>query len=289
MEVGGQHDPIVSEQLFYDVQDILNGRRRRFAFKISAKKELPLRGYFLCPRCNKKLSGSASKGGSGIKHFYYHCRKGCPERVKANHLNDAFGDYLKSIIFDSEPDILYQQIVKEFYKSGNEEKGNSQKHIEEEIRKNKDRINNAQQMMLDGAILPKDYKDIKDRYEPIIDKLVRQHLSMIEIEAEFKHHLKKGLNRLKELEGLYVEAELEDKQNIVRSLCKEFFVFHENKVRTTKESQLLSLISRFDGQYSGKKNKADRNFNDQPYMVGDIGLLSNKILEELKKISNMKI
>ncbi len=271
MVVKGIHEPLVSEELFNDVQDVINGRRRKFAFKTSAKEELPLRGYFTCPRCNKKLTGSASRGGSGIRHFYYHCTKGCPERAKANDMNDAYGDYLRKIVFDMEVDELYQLITKEFFKSGNENQGQNQKEIQGEIQINKERISNAQQMMLDGKITPEDYKEAKVRYEPMIAKLERQHLSTNTMETEFKYHLKIGLNRLKTLDRLYFEAALDGKQNIIGSICKEYYQFQENEVRTTKESKLLSLISRFDGQHSGKKNKADHNLNDQPYMVGTTG------------------
>jgi site-specific DNA recombinase len=272
LEVNGLHEPIVSEALFYEVQDIINGRRPKFAFKVSAKEELPLRGYLLCPRCNKKLTGSASRGGSGIRHFYYHCTKGCPERIKANEVNEAYEGYLKTLIFDSEPDELYQQITKEFFKLGSENQGQSQKEIQAEILINKERINNAQQMMLDGKISPEDYKDAKGRYEPIITKLERKHLSSTKMEVEFRHHLKIALNRLKNLEKQYIDATLDCKQSLIGSICPEFYIFQENVVRTTKESQLLSLIAQLDGQDRAKKNQADCNFNSQPNWVLPPGL-----------------
>lgn len=183
--VKGLHQPVISEELFNDVQDVLNGRRRKFAFKTSAKEELPLRGYMVCPRCGKKLTGGTSRGGRGIRHFYYHCTKGCPERAKATLVNDAYGNYIRKIVFDAEVDDLYQQITKEFFKSGSDFKGQSQKEIIAEIQLNKERISNAQQMMLDGKISPEDYKEAKARYEPIIAKLERLHLSTNTMEAEF--------------------------------------------------------------------------------------------------------
>ena len=101
------------------------------------------------------------------------------------------------------------------------------------------------------------------------------------MEAEFKHHLKIGL---KSLDRLCFEATLDGKQNIVGSIYKEYYQFQENEVRTTKESKLLSLISRFYGQHSGKKNKADHKLNDQPYMVAPSGETANKFNEHLELI-----
>ena len=43
--VSGLHEPIISEELFYDVQDVLEGRKRKPAYGKTAKKEFPLRGF----------------------------------------------------------------------------------------------------------------------------------------------------------------------------------------------------------------------------------------------------
>jgi hypothetical protein len=63
MIVPGQHEPIISERLFYEVQDVLEGKKRKdLPSHISKKEDLPLRGYFKCTACGKNLTGSASKG-----------------------------------------------------------------------------------------------------------------------------------------------------------------------------------------------------------------------------------
>jgi len=48
-------------------------------------------------------------------------------------------------------------------------------------------------MMLDGLISPDEYRDIKKRYEPIMDGLARDHMGAGEMDGEFKRYLKKGL------------------------------------------------------------------------------------------------
>ena len=64
--VQGQHEAIISESLFYEVQDVLNGKKRIQLVKASTDDNLPLRGYLICPKCGKQLTGSASKG----RHSY---------------------------------------------------------------------------------------------------------------------------------------------------------------------------------------------------------------------------
>lgn len=45
-----------------EVQDALDGRKRKQGTKIVSIDELPLRGFLECSRCSRILTGSASKG-----------------------------------------------------------------------------------------------------------------------------------------------------------------------------------------------------------------------------------
>lgn len=266
--VDGSHEPLITEELFEKVQDVLTGRRRKLAYKICAKEELPLRGFITCPQCGKKLTGSASTGGSGIKHFYYHCTKGCPERTKAFEINDTFSDYLKTIIFKAGIQELYQSIVKSVFTSNSEHKALTQNQIQAEIHKNRERINNAQQMMLDGALSPEEYKEIKKRYEPIIDGLVQEHLGSTQADSEFRKYLKKGLQIVKTLDSVYDTAPLPKKQQLIRSICKENLQFGKKSVRTVTLNRMLELIASVIGGHSQNKNGT----------VSDLSLLSHHVI-----------
>src|SRR5690606_31553747 len=59
--VKGQHDPLISGELFNKVQQILDGNKniQRPNAKILSDENLPLRGFLLCPHCKRNLSGSA--------------------------------------------------------------------------------------------------------------------------------------------------------------------------------------------------------------------------------------
>lgn len=65
--VPGLHEPLISEDLFYQVQEVLDGRGQTYRPKVETREEFPLRGYLLCPMCERKLTASKSKG----RHAYY--------------------------------------------------------------------------------------------------------------------------------------------------------------------------------------------------------------------------
>lgn len=84
--VKGIHEPIITEDLFEEVQAVMESRRRAWPVKQNAREEFPLRGHLICPRCGSKLTGSSSKGNGG-KYYYYHCNPKCGERFKAPEAN----------------------------------------------------------------------------------------------------------------------------------------------------------------------------------------------------------
>lgn len=66
--VDGLHDPLIKASVFYEVQDVLEGRKRKIKTKVVTQDMLALKGFITCPTCGKTLTGSASKG----RKSYYH-------------------------------------------------------------------------------------------------------------------------------------------------------------------------------------------------------------------------
>ena len=94
--VQGIHEPIISEELFYDVLNVLDGKKKAKTKYSLVNDEYPMRGHLVCPRCGKTLTGSSALGNGG-KYFYYHCTKGCKERHKSDGVHHAFELWLNDI------------------------------------------------------------------------------------------------------------------------------------------------------------------------------------------------
>lgn len=254
MIVKGIHEPIISEELFDRVQEVLQGKKR-LAYSCKSKEEFPLRGFITCPQCGKNLTASISRGGSGIRHHYYHCIKGCKERHKANVIHDQFSALLSCITFDQAAEKLYHEITKEVFKSKAEGKSASKGQIQAEIQKNKERINNAQQMMLDGQITAEEYREVKKRYEPLIDKLLKDYLASDNTDSQFRSYLKKGLNLLQNLDSAYHRGGIKEKQAILRSILRKNLKIENSEVRTEELNSTFCLIARIDGAFRAQKKR----------------------------------
>lgn len=80
MEVPGQHPPMITEELFYRVQAILDGRNHNtpamLVRRTHSNPDFPLRRIVRCGRCGQSFTGAWSKGKRSL-YGYYFCIKRC--------------------------------------------------------------------------------------------------------------------------------------------------------------------------------------------------------------------
>ncbi len=90
------HEPLISEKLFYEVQSIINTKKKIVGKTDELKETFPLVGYLTCPVCSRKLRGSISKG-STKRYPYYHCSSTCRVRFKADLINKNYKEKLQGL------------------------------------------------------------------------------------------------------------------------------------------------------------------------------------------------
>lgn len=64
-EKRGDFEPLINEEIFYRVQAALSGMVQMNAPLQRNRRDFPLRGFVLCAKCGRGLTGSWSKGRSG--------------------------------------------------------------------------------------------------------------------------------------------------------------------------------------------------------------------------------
>ncbi len=264
------HEALISEELFYEVQDVLNGRKRKFPAKNILKEELPLRGFLQCRKCGGRLTGSASKGNGG-RYFYYHCSKGCNERFKADEANDLFVKELERISFSKGGIKVFRKIVTDYSKKIGKDLSFSNQQIDVEIKKNQQRIQNAQQLMLDGQLEPSDYRDIKNRFEMAVMELEKKKRAISSLDFNLNEYAASALELVENLPKYFARADLKAKQQIIGSICPEKLVFENKLYRTKRVNEVLALICSADRASSGSKKKLAPVFGSQSNQVPETG------------------
>lgn len=241
--IKASHESLISTELFDEVQDVLNGRKRKFPTRQTAKEELPLRGYLQCKQCGSKLTGSASKGNGG-KYFYYHCQHGCRERFKAEVANKEIIKEFVQISSNNAVIRILKESLDVHLRLSKSDKLQQKARLGEEIEKAKARITNARRLMLDKEIDAAEYKEIKTEYEGEIKKLERKIEEITTLDSDLKEHISFCCELLQNLPKYFSAADLTAKQQILGSILSEKLVFSDNQYRTIKFRNVISLISR---------------------------------------------
>jgi len=139
----GDFEPLVSEDVFEQVQAVLEGRKPIVAPHRRNHPDFPLRRFVRCGHCSTPLTGSWSTGRAN-RYAYYHCRRaGCRAvTVPKADLEAKFIAYLGQLV--SKPEymvLLFQEIVLETWKRTQVEAAEASKMLTrklEELRAAKD-------------------------------------------------------------------------------------------------------------------------------------------------------
>jgi site-specific DNA recombinase len=253
--VQGQHEPLIDEITFYKVQDILTGRKRPNPSKYSTfRKELPLRGFMQCPVCNGNLTGSASRGRSGRRFYYYHCKKGCGERKKAEEINDLFSSILDYLKIDTNGLELSSRVLDQLLHAN--KKGNSEKlsELSKAIEKQNLRLKNARTLMLDGEITSNDYKELKYETEEGLKRLELEQRELKATNIDFTAQINFCIAILSNLDVYFDTGDGETKQKIIGSIFPEKLIFENKKCRTAKINPAISVLHREKKDKNAKKH-----------------------------------
>ena len=121
----GIHEPLIDEETFFKVQDILDGKKRN-APKLTGTKrihpDLFLRKFLICPKCGHALTGAGSKGNGGRYYYYFCCHDHKHLNMRAENMNDMFVKYVGTLKPNETVLQLYEQILADIRDEGNKDK-----------------------------------------------------------------------------------------------------------------------------------------------------------------------
>lgn len=243
--VQGQHEPLISEDLFNKVQLVLDGNKReeRLNTKILSDVNLPLRGFLVCPDCGRNLTGSASKGRTN-RYYYYHCVSSCGFRQKAEVANDIFEEGLFQFELDGGIKNVLKKLLLDNYKKFVQDPMSEKKRIVQEIDKLNARLSVARNKLLSETIDDEEYLDIKKECIGQIEKLEEQLSKDGSDTKKFNvdKTLDKALQYIQNIPKLYKESEIQIKRAVIGSIFPEKLEFDGKSYRTARMNVIANCI-----------------------------------------------
>lgn len=237
----GIHEPIVSEELFNKVQNVLE-HKKKIGMKPKAKSDfLPLRGFLVCPVCGRNWTGSASRGVGG-RYYYYHCQDGCKERVKTDTVHNSFSEWLDGFSFKPEIADLYLQIVEETFKKEDNVREKEIQKLKKEIDEVTASLLKTEKKYINDEIEKDSYLLLKESFKKEENELREYLFELQSTDSGFMEYMKYGCSVLSNLRKCYDSSDLDSKQKLLSSIFPEKLIFENGTYRTAKENELLRLL-----------------------------------------------
>ncbi|MCQ6956984.1 recombinase family protein [Mucilaginibacter aquariorum] len=252
--VDGQHEALISESLFYEVLDVLDGRKRKTSVKIRSMDELPLRGFLICPKCGLMLSGSASKGKTKYFH-YYHCNSKCGARFNAKLVNEKFIEMLNKYSIEPAVCDLYKALIAEAYDFSLGQGRSEVSNYKKQLNGYQDKIARARDLLLAGDLDGTDYKKIKSDSERQITILEGKLVDSSAKKAGIVPLIDKALNNLSKLAQIYQSAGSEAKRHIVSSMFPQKLTFDGEQHRTLVINEAICVFDSVKAVFEPKKDR----------------------------------
>lgn len=240
--VDGQHEPIIDKELFYKVQNVLDNRRRKnYKPKVASDKLLPLRGFLICPLCNKLLTGSASKGA--IKYYhYYHCVSPCKCRYRADMVNELFLDEIRKYIPALEKIETYRTSIMQAWSQETSLIINQRRLLTNEISEIKNGIVYIRSLLTKHELEPQDYREMKTAFDEKLTILESRLINSPKENQNINQLLEKALINLRMMGSRYEEGDTESKRKIVNAIFPENLVFNGFQFHANRLNSLITLI-----------------------------------------------
>jgi site-specific DNA recombinase len=239
----GTHEPIVSQDLFDRVQEMLDEKGRRRTRQ--QKHEWAFHGLVSCGHCGCALTAEIKKG----RYIYYHCtgNKGkCPEKyVREEELAAQFGEALRAIQLDEEVLAWVNTALRQSHQDEKRYHNEMIASLQKQYQRLQDRLDRMYIDKLDGAIS----QDYFDRMSEAFQKERDDILQKIEQhQAAHQTYLEEGV-RLLELAQravfLYEKQEMHEKRRLLDFMCSNS-TWKDGKLtpRYRKPFDLLAVTNR---------------------------------------------
>ncbi|WP_082472480.1 recombinase family protein [Flavobacterium sp. Leaf82] len=266
----GQHEAIISEELFYKVQDVVDGRKKVIRPKVETILDLPLRGFLTCPVCGKVLSGSKSKGRNQY-YAYYHCYKGCTHRSNAEEVNQIFIKELLKYAPKREYKKVYSIIILEAYKEQTRERQNEKSQLLNQIKDYEGRLSKARDLLMTNQIDSADYRDIKSDYGETLVRLQAKYSGLNTDQDDIEKLLNQGIENLFRIHSIYDNSEFVACRDLIGSIYPENLIYDGIGFRTTRINEAVQLMYLINEQLDQNKKETNQNISNLSLMVGDEG------------------
>lgn len=272
--VEGQHEALISEEVFYKVQDVLDGKKRsKPKLEKAINPDLFLRRFIVCPKCGHAFTGSRSKGNGGYYTYYNCCEDAKHMRVRAEDANEAFARYVGCLKPNEAVLRLYEAILLDVQGGAKREIRSEIEAIRKQLNDKRKQIEDAEDLMITDRTHSDRYTRILERYEKEAQEL-ETRITLLETgnRGNIEPKLDYAISLINNLDKYIRDAPIEVKLKLIGSIFDEKIEFDGKTYRTDSYNKVLELIYEQTNELRGERNrKEDSRSENPPFQYPDPG------------------
>ena len=274
--VKGVHEAIISEDVFYRVQDILDGKRKNTPKLTGTKRihpDLFLRKFLICPKCGHALTGAGSKGNGGRYYYYFCCHDHKHLNMRAENMNDMFVKYVGTLKPNETVLKLYEQILADIRDEGNKDKKVEVERLKKELAEQEKLVESVEDKYFSNEIDSNTYQKMLKRYNGVVES-IKSKIEMLTgtIKTNIEPKLKYSISLINNIDTFIADAPVEVKIKLISSMFPEKIEFDGIRYRTKSYNKVLDLIYQETKELRGTKKVSGERCDSFPASVPRAGV-----------------
>jgi site-specific DNA recombinase len=240
--VRGLHQPLISEELFDEVQRFLNGEKPASAPKKKLNPALPLKNFIRCGACGTKLTGGFVTKKNGSRYGYYWCRKaGCRavKSISSVLMECDFKQLLKRLRPTEDTLASFPKIAAKLWAEtqGNVEK--QRNRLTAELNEAKTQKAALLKMRLNGELSREEFEEANADYLRKVDSLTQELHTLESVSARQEAFIRFVEVRLMDISGAWEKAEAENRYRVQTLLFSEGLTYDPTSNSLNSENSTL--------------------------------------------------
>ncbi len=219
----GTHEPIISKDLYDEVQRILKKKNHGS----ETKRDFPFAGLLTCKKCGCAISAEVKKG----KYVYYHCSyfKGrCGnDYIRQAKLDKLLGDVIHAINIPDEVADWMSSLIKDEMKQFRKRHHSLHNATEKRIEIIKQRIDRAYLDKQDGNITAEYWDEVSKKWQAELASLKLSQTQSLGSNQNFEI-ARNTLELSKTAYFQYVNADWPEKKKLLNSVLSNCSYYQEN-------------------------------------------------------------
>ncbi len=264
--VEGQHEALISEEVFYKVQDILDGKKRsKPKLERAINPDLFLRRFIVCPKCGHAFTGSRSKGNGGYYTYYNCCEDAKHLRVRAEDANEAFARYVGCLKPNEAILRLYEAVLLDVQGGAKREIRSEIEALQKQLKDKRKQIEDAEDLMITDKAHTDRYTRILERYEREAQEL-ETRIELLETgnRENIEPKLDYAISLINNMDKYIRDAPTEVKLKLIGSIFDGKIEFDGKSYRTNSYNKVLDLIYAQTNELRGEENRKEDSRSENP-------------------------